>query len=309
MAIVSEDRRKVWECPNCDRTQGEVPDVQPAGQVVGSGLGAGCGVVWIPRPNWAGSANDEGVDSETRARSGNWATAKKIDASGVFLTRSGGYTVANEVDWEDALELPWAAVDRTRSRQVYDMRHQIDTAIYDAVFAMPSSTITGGVSNATFVSRAAPWGYTIAGTAKHPVMEVIDRFSLAMFRADAIDGESSPTGQAGVPFMILQPELIASLRDWMRAEKLAFDPLTMELLRDNPGMAGRGYIGNLSGVQLYSWNHLAIPVGSNNWAAYAGITQAAAVGMRPTLTQYFMPQDNQVSDHPAHLLRQAVITR
>ena len=170
--------------------------------------------------------------------------------------------------------------------------------------AAPSLTITAGAGDTHRVQKTGNYEADIPDGQDHPVMEAIDSFSLAMYREDAIDGESAPTGQAGTPFMVVQPELVVSLRRWLRDKGLSFDPLTAEILSQNPAMAdATGYVGNLSGVRLYSWNHLPIPTGVN-WQAYAGVTQAVAVAILPPLVRYFDPLTNQKSDNPQHLLEQ-----
>ena len=126
---------------------------------------AGAHSVQVGIPDWDDAT--DGVTPTTRARGGNWAAAKKIDADTVDLLRSGGYSVSNNIDYEDVLEIPWATVERMRSRQVYKMRKDIDDAIFDvALAATPTGAanlITGGASGATFVSRTAPYAATVAG--------------------------------------------------------------------------------------------------------------------------------------------------
>ena len=202
------------------------------------------------------------------------------------------------------VEIPWALVERTRNRQAYQLRYDIDKSIYDSVSGLPSQTISAGTAGSTYVPVTAPYTATIASGVDHPLMSAIDEFAIAMYRANAIDGEGTPTGSVGRPFMIVHPELIASLRKWLRNLGLSFDPLTQEILSQNPGVAGRGYVGTLSGINIYGWNHLAIPTADSPWPCYAGVAEAAAVAVRPPLIQFFSPQENQVSDNPSWLLRQ-----
>ena len=299
MATASEDRRDVWSA----QTMIELREKSLAYQLFDHSWEgdwvAGAENVSIPKPDF--SANI----ASSRARGGNWPAAVDQSQTIVKLTRSGGYGASTELLWEDVLEINWSTVDRHRSRQGYELSHDIDTAIYDAARAATSSTITTGTAGATFVDNSAPYDYTIATGKRHPVADAIDQFVLLAYRADAVDNAGSPTGGAGRPFLIFQPELVLSFSQWLEELGLSFDPLTAQLLGNNPAeFNGGGYAGRYHGADVYSWNHLAVPTGADNWAAYGAIPQAYAVGIRPPLMQYFDPKANQVSTKPAHLIRQ-----
>ena len=272
-----------------------------------AGYVAGGAVVHIPKPLWTHAT--DGVSPSTRTQGGDWATARGTSQDTADLKRAGGYTASNEILWEDAMELSWGVVTRTVNRMTWALRHSLDTEIYDKVAAMPTgtgSTLTGGDAGATYVSSAKPYKATIAAGDDHPLMQAIDMLAIEMYAQNAIDKDPSPADVSGTPFLIAPPQLIVSLRQWMRSLGLHFDPLTQEILSQNPGMAiAQGYIGNLSGVRLFSWNHVAVPASGVNWSMYGGMMNAAAVGVRPPLMQYFSPETNQTSTMPAHLIRQA----
>ena len=264
--------------------------------------------VTIAIPDWARNTTpnpDEGVGAVDRARGASWADDAVLDQDGVILERQGGKSVANSIGWEDALEIPWDTVSRLRSRQEYEMRIAVDTAVYNYARGAAGTTLDVGTAGSDFVARIAPYNYKISAGNDHPVMIAIDAWALHAKRQNAVDGEMSPTGSASRPFLIFQPELIKSLRSWLRKQGLHFDPLTMQLLTQNPGMAGMGYVGTLSGCDVYDWNHLAVPGVGNKWECYAGIREAVAVAVRDPLVQVFSPEQNQ-SDTPGWRMRQAI---
>ena len=264
--------------------------------------------VTIPIPDWVRNTTpnpDEGVGAVDRARGGDWADDAELDQDNVVLARLGGKSVANSIGWEDALEIPWDTVSRLRSRQEYEMRISVDKAIYDYARSSAGSTITLGAAGTDYISRVAPYNYAVSADTDHPVMIAIDTWALHATRQNAVDGEMSPTGSASRPFLIFQPELIKSLRSWLRRIGLHFDPLTQQLLAQNPGLAGTGYVGTLSGCDIFDWNYLAVPTGTDNWEAYAGIREAVAMAVRDPLVQVFNPQENQ-SDKPGWRMRQAI---
>ena len=303
MAIASEDRLKVWSAQTAVELRQKALMYNLLDHSWEAPWVAGAENVTIPIPNWVHAS--DGVTAATRARAGDWEAANAISSDVVKLGRSGGYSLSNEVLWEDALELPWDAVGRTRSRQVYAMAQAIDIAMYTAAHTAAGMTITAGTAGTVFVSNSAPYNYTVPATGRHPVLQAIEAFALIAYRANVIDGEGSPTGGAGRPFIVLQPELTMSLSQYMEAQGIHFDPLSAELLKENPSSMMGQYMGNLRGVGVYSWNALVVPTGSTNWLAYAGIREAVAVGIRPPVVQYFPPETNQVSSEPAHIMRQA----
>ena len=258
--------------------------------------------VSVAVPAWATS-----VVASARARGGNWASNTDGSQTTVELTRSGGYSARNDIDWEDAMELPWDVVERYRERQIWQLRHSCDVGMYTGARAAASTTITGGAAGSTYVPNSHNYIATIASGHEHPVTEAIMKTALQMNRANALGGDPSPTGgPRGYPFIILQPELVTSYAVWLKNQGLAFDPLTADLLHGNvAGMEGVSDINMYLGVLIISWNHLTVPTGTNNWLAYAGMMEACAVGIRPPLVQYHDPGDNQVASNPAHTIRSA----
>ena len=302
MALAAEDRKQVWSA----QTTIELREKSMAYTMFDTSWSDewenGASKVTIPKPNFAATGK-QGVSAEDRTRGGDWPTAREGDSAVVVMSRQGSKAASNKIDWEENIEIPWPIVERYRNRQAFEIASEIDRAIFDAAIAAPSTTISAGTEDTHEVPKTFPYTAVIPSGRDHPLMEAIDDFALRMVRVNAIDGAGSPTGSASSPFMIVQPELVRSLRAWLRSLGLNFDPLTAELLRGNPGLAGQGYVGNLSGVSLFQWNHLRVPDGTE-WLCYAGVREAFAVGVRPVLVQYFDPANNQVEDNPSYLFRQ-----
>ena len=277
----------------------------------------GANQVMIPKPDWAANNTpnpDEGVSAETRARGGSWPTARRGDQDLVTFQRSGGFAAANEVLWEDAIELPWPAVERTRSRQTYEMRKEIDEAIYAAITAeIAGETSTPNFealgSNTNSISRTT--GKAANAAAKALIYEAIDDFSLKLANMD-VDGDGDSVGQK---YVIMRPTLFRIFREYMIDKGLSWDTLTADLLRNNSVLVGRGYQGRVLGIDVFSSTTVPAPsstAGSNsaanrgrNHQILAGVRMGTAAAVRAPIVQFLNPSENQVSAQPAHLLRQA----
>ena len=259
----------------------------------------GASEVPIPLINW-----DTSVSPSTRAQGADWASNSVIDQSIATLKRSGGYSARNDIPWDDVLELPWPVISRVRSRQVWAMRNQIDRAVYAAIAATPSMTIEAGAAGDTYVARITPYGAVLATGKRHPVAEAIELFALEMTDADVIDGDSSPTSGAGMPFVIMQPALGLSLAIWLEGQGFQFDPLTLAMFNTNPAaLMEPTPLRMYRGCMIITWNALAVPDSGDNWEFYGGTMAAGACGMRPPIVQYFPPELNQTSSSPSHMLR------
>ena len=308
MALTVEDRRKIYQNETVREFRQKILGINLWDNSNQAAFETSTEVI-IPDPNWEynTTANpDEGVGTSDRTRGGNWPAPARLDADTISLTRSGGKAQSNEILAEDISEVPWDLVGRLRSRQSYVMRKDVNKEIFDGIQALPSSTISIGAADTYRVKKAAPHDAVIPTGSQHPVYAAIQEFALQMYRANIIDGEASPTGGASQPFMVLQPELIASMSTWLLDKGLSFDPLTAQLLTENPSMTDRGYKGTLLGVNLYAYNDLAVPTGVAWTGGYAGVREAATVATKHAYIQMFPPEENQISLMPALLMRQAV---
>ena len=259
--------------------------------------------VKIPIPDFTS------IVKSNRARGGDWPAAVTAADGSVSLTRSGGAAGAVEVLMEDAAEISYDIVQQNNGRMRWDIGHGIDTDIYDAIAALPSTTVTLGTAGSYFISRTAPYNSTTPTGSDPLIISAIEDFSGRAYRLNVIDGDFVG-GTPGRPFMVLHPELVRNLRRELRDKGLSLDRLTDDSLKGNVGTAVQ-YFETLMGVNIFSWNHLAVPTGSDNWELYAAMPAAVAVGAggdfnKRATSQTFTPDDNQISSKPAHLHRETV---
>ena len=78
--------------------------------------------------------------------------------------------------------------------------------------------------------------------------------------------------------------------------------LTADLLRTGSVLASAEFQGRLFGIDIFTWNGIAIPTGTANWKMLAGVRAGAYANVRPVLNQFFSPSENQVSTKPAYLV-------
>lgn len=300
MPIHTEDRMKVWSAKTTVELRQKSIMYNMLDKSWEDEWVRGASEVPIPNINWSTS-----VSPASRNQGGDWAATATLDQSVPTLKRSGGYSARNDIPWDDVLELPWPVISRVRSRQTWAMKNSIDKAVYDAMRTAAGQTVTGGTAGNTFVSRASPYTATIATGRRHPVAEAIELFALAMTDANVVDGDMSPTGMAGVPYVIIQPALGLSLAQWLEGQGLQFDPLSMAMFNQNPSaLMEPNPLHMYRGCMIITWNHLSVPAASVDWQCYGGTMAAGACGIRPPIVQYFPPELNQTSTGPAHLLRQ-----
>ena len=260
---------------------------------------SGASKVHIPKPTFTEAA------AASRARGGDWQAATEIAQDTVDFARIAGADVSNEVLAEDAHEIPWPLIDQLRSRQAYELSKQIDKSLYSWIIGnsgIGSGTpqnVTYGTAGTNFISRTTPWRGNNAASNKL-VYESIEAFELYLQRADALDGIGDAVGQK---WMVMPPEVFRALRVYMLAEDLHWDLLTQSLLSGGSVLGGAQYQGRLLGIDIFTWNGIAIPTGTNNWKYIAGTRAGAYANVRPVLNQFFDPSENQVSSKPAYLSR------
>ena len=273
---------------------------------------SGAHTVRIPVPDWAVNTTptpDEGVATSTRARGAGWATANRGDQSVLNFTRSGGFSISNEILYEDVIELPWDVLAETRARQQYEMNKSLDEAIYAAVLAGVANSDTTRIGTAggsgTFLRPAAP--YSAMGDVGKLIADVIDDFSL---KCQMMNVNSNVSDSVGRKYIVMNPAVFRQLIVHMRAQGYSYDPLTSDLLRNNTVLAGAGYMGRLNGIDIISWNGATVPAagataGTNDWKILCGVNAAWKADVRPPVVQTFTPSTNQTSTSIAHLFRQA----
>ena len=258
---------------------------------------SGAAEVNIPKPVWTNAA------AADRARGGDWDAATQVAQDLVIFKRTGGSQVVNSVLWEDSLEVPWPLINDLRSRQAYEMAKRHDAQLYAYLIG------ANGISTANaktygsatkYVSRTAP--YEVTGTgAEQMIFEALDDYQLKLQRADALDGVGDRVGQA---YAVMPPELFRVLRKDMVKRELDWDLMTAELFRSGGILAGgKAFQGRLLGIDIFSWNGIAVP-SSGDWKLVCGARAGMAAATRPALVQFFSPAENQVSSAAGYLSRQ-----
>ena len=257
-----------------------------------------------PRPAWSYDKTDKtGINVEDRARGGDWATAVGGDQSIVTLTRSGGLTVSNEIDYEDALELPWNSVEETRQAQSISTRIAFDGKLYAAVLAgTPAANVSSiGTASSIFINPSG----VVKGAVGELIHNEIERFSTQIKVANITEPGSDSFGTA---YCVMHPYLFSAFRLYMLSEKLSWDQLTADILQRGSVLGGGAWMGRIYGVDIVGWNGaVSRDIGSSNvrWPMQMGVTRAVRSAMRPTVSQFFEPAQNQVSSNPAFLMRNA----
>ena len=258
---------------------------------------AGAAESHIPKPIWTN------VAAADRARGAAWSTATEISQSLVDFKRTGGSMVSNEVLWEDSVEVPWALIDDLRSRQAYEMAKRWDAQLYAYLTGKTGIADADAASygSATkYVGITAPYAPTGTG-ADRMIFEALDDYQLKLQRANALDGVGDRVGQA---YAVMPPELFRVLRRDMVDRKLDWDVMTEGLFRTGSILAGgKAFQGRLLGIDIFSWNGIAVPT-SGNWTFVCGARAGMAAAVRPALVQFFAPKENQVSTKAAYLSRQ-----
>ena len=263
---------------------------------------SGAAKVHIPKPTFTNAS------ASNRARGGDWKAATEIAQDTVEFARIGGANVSNEVLAEDALEIPWPLIDKLRSRQSFELAKQLDSTLYSWIIGtngIPSGgAVTYGSAGTNFIARTSPWRGNNDASNKL-VYDAIEAFELLLQRADALDGIGDAVGQK---WMVMPPEIFRALRVHMLKVDLHWDLLTASLLSGGSVLGGAQYQGRLLGIDIFTWNGVAIPTGTSNWKFIAGCRAGAYANVRPSINQFFDPSENQVSSKPAYLSRMAMET-
>ncbi|MXZ01456.1 hypothetical protein F4Y93_12740 [Candidatus Poribacteria bacterium] len=268
----------------------------------------------IPIPDWAytadadsttGGAQPAGVRAVDRARGGAWTPAISGQSGTLKFERTDGTQTANEIDVEDIAELPWPVQEETRSRQQYVLRRSVDLKLHNAWIGAIGTgageqTTLGGASDT--ISRTAP--YDGAGDGYGLVYDSLVAYSLKMERAGVYATESDSVGRI---FAKMPPEFWVGFERWMLEQKFSWDELTEEMLVQGRSMGMGNFRKRMKGIDIFSDNNIAVPT-SGNWSFFFGVRDACRANIRrlPGYQQMFQPTSNQISDHPATLMRQAV---
>ena len=304
MAIASADLLQLWSSTTAAELRDETIMLQLTTQAGTDGWVSGASSVKIPAPTWGDpdGSQTEGVKAESRSRGGDWPDEIEIDQGLHTFERRGGYATANKVAWEDALELPWAAVEETRSRQRYAMRWRIDQAIHTTIRALTGVTDTTFGSTTNYIRRTSPFNPATTAAARIP-QDILNSFDRQLQRSNA----NGPGDSVGNRWCLMPPEIFDVFTDGLLEGGYGWDPLTEDLIRNNSVLVEQGYRGRYKGIDVFAFNGLSVPgsAATTRWGVTCGVQGAYAANVRAPVVQYFTPEENQVTDEPAHLLRQA----
>lgn len=265
-------------------------------------------------PNWAytadadaGAAGNQpaGINVVDRARGGAWTAAISGRSDTLEFTRSDGSQASNEIDVEDEAELPWPVAEQTRSRQMYQMRQSVDAKIFAAwiggIGTGSAEQTTLGAAADT-ISRSNP--LTTAGLGYELVYHALRAYSVKLERRGAFSLESDSIGRA---FVVMPPEFWDGFEAWMLNKGYGWDELTEEMLVQGRTMGMGDFRKRMKGLDIFVENKIAVP-SSGNWNFYGGVRESWRANVRrlPGYVQMFEPAENQISNHPATLMRQAV---
>ncbi|MCY4058469.1 MAG: hypothetical protein OXG44_10750, partial [Gammaproteobacteria bacterium] len=197
-------------------------------------------------------------------------------------------------------------LEENREQQMYILRRKVDLALFTAwtaAIAAGQTTVLGTAGTDT-VSISAPW--KAAGRGFGLIWDAIDTAVVYWNRAEVDSMESDSVGRK---FMVLPVELMNGFSNWMLDQKYSWDSLTEGVIgRASVGAEGM-FRGRIKGVDMFVDSNVKVPSkATTNWEFYSGVRAAAKGNIRrlPGYTQIIEPSANQISDHPAHLLREAV---
>ena len=305
MAIApSTDLIQQWESTTVMELREETMMLQLTSNEFTSGWVGGAHTGHIPKPTWGepDGSQSEGVKATSRARKGNWASPIPLDQEVIDLTRKGGYSSANVVPYEDALESPWPMVEETRSRQRYALGFQIDRGVLSEMQSDLTATPTAYGSTTNYIARTGAYAPKTAAARALP-RQILDAFDLKLQRA----GANGPGANVGNRYCLMPPEVFNVFALDMLTEKYQWDLLTKDLLTKNAVLAEQGYKGRYKGIDIFAYNAYKVPGSGNStrWAGLCGVKRGYTAAVRAPISQYFTPQTNQISDAPSHLLRTA----
>ena len=243
-----------------------------------------------------------GIRVQSRNKDGDWSIMTQATSSELTFTRSGGYAASNFVGWEDEFEAPWPVVEEYRSRQAYEVRNQIDTAILNAMRGFPNNTTTlGDGSDGDYIDASGD----PKGSGASLPYEAIDGWATLCETRD-LNAEASDA--IGSKYAIMHPLVFKVLKNYLLDKGLSWDMLTESLLVNNSVLAARGFKGRLLGIDVFSSNKFPTPSGTasaRHWDVLCGTSTAVAANVRSPLVQYFNAQANQITAQPGSVLRQA----
>lgn len=307
MAIAVADLAKIWSADTVERLRKPLVWNQITTQRRTEPWVAGMNQVEIPKPKWGANTTptpDEGIVIAERTRDQGWTAPAVLDEDVVQFNTTGRYDASNVIGYEDRIELPWDAVEETRTEQVEAMADYLDTQVVERIEGYPSSLLgTLGTAGSIFISPdGVATGTGAAGLVKDAMDLIVNRalrnnwFSTRTFK------------DPGPRWAILHPVLYSVFLEDLIEQKYSWDALTEGGLLRN-AMPG----GDDSDLMAFNYRgfrcmatpaaNLASATAADRWRITAGLRAAVAANVRPPLVQVFTPQQNQTTA-PGWLLRQ-----
>ena len=226
-----------------------------------------------------------------------WGKDKGLYPNSVGLVNSDTETANDHVPI-DAISIHYDMFEKYRDSQASRLSKAIDKVIYEDIFSKSTQVVITSKDNDHCVSKTFPHNATIADGRDHPLYEAIRKFSLEMYRINSKDHNNESDIFPIVPFVIIHPELVSSLRTWFYNKRLSldnFNTLFSKFSCKNVEPVDIGYICNLGGVELFQWSHLQVPSG-DVWTCYGGVMNYAPVAIKVEhdYVNYISPGKNQI---------------
>ena len=247
-----------------------------------------------------------GMRPASRNRAGDWSAMSGVASSRLTFTRSGGHAISNFIGVEDELEANWPVLEEWRNRQAYELGRQVNNSILTAIRGYPNNSVQLGTTS----NRINPNGTWNNNNARALPHDAIDQWSLLIQERDLNESLSEGLGPA---YAIMHPRIFRVLRADMLARDYHWDELTGNALREGGVLSSVGWQGRLYGVNIYVSNdwpiavaHATARASDVDWYITCGMSTAVAANVRPPIAQYFTPAENQITDQPGYVFRQAV---
>ena len=107
----------------------------------------------------------------------------------------------------------------------------------------------------------------------------------------------------GAAWCILPIPLFSAAQAALVALGTGWDRVSETVLSGNSMLANQPFRGRYKNIDVFGSNLAPTPAAGADWAWLAGVREAACFGIARPDMQFFTPEDNQVSDMPAYLLR------
>ena len=261
----------------------------------------------IPKPNWNVEVSSYTRHSTSSAQRG-WGTSNRPDQGWVDLATDQTFRVANEIDYDDEIELPISYFNRYRAVQTTKIGQYIEDNLvtwlagqtYSAAADTATSITFGTAGSGTTGAWVAADGTTLgpdATASQKLVHNAIKKVRSEMAQNNVLGQHSlAPEGgrlSAGVWF-VMRPELFDIESDYLESLGLSYDRLNDSLFVEGSIFGGGQYVGSLKGVAL--WTTTALPVAgtvaNSYWDCYASIPGAMTLAVKPGVVQTLTPETN-----------------